>query len=57
MNERKPPLGLTPKYIWDSQRLFDIINAIHRYAQAEKPVPGEWVDELRILCIKLTTRD
>lgn len=28
---KKPPLGLTPHFIWIEQRIEDIINAIDRY--------------------------
>ena len=46
-NERmKPPVGLKPKRIHDSERLKDLIDAIKRYTDAELPIPKEWVEEL-----------
>lgn len=41
----KPPLGLTPKYIWNSQRLQDISEAIARYTNVGKEIPAEWLEE------------
>lgn len=45
----KPPLGLRPKYIADAMRAREILEAIDRYISAHKPVPAEWIDELRTL--------
>lgn len=45
----KPPLGLTPRAIHDFNRIREIVEAIERYADAEKPIPLEWVDELKDL--------
>lgn len=42
----KPPVGLKPKRIHDSERLKDLIDAIERYSDAELPIPKEWVEEL-----------
>ena len=48
-NERmKLPVGLKPKWIHDSERLKDLIDAIKRYTDAEMPIPKEWVEELRL---------
>lgn len=41
----KPPLGLTPKHIRQSQRLNEIRGAIARYYDANKELPIEWVEE------------
>lgn len=45
-----PPLGLTPKDAWEAickrDRVFDILDAMHRYSDARKPIPNEWVEEL-----------
>lgn len=40
-----PPLGLTPRFIVDEQRLREIDQAFLRYAIAEKEIPQEWRDE------------
>lgn len=42
----KPPLGLRPKYISDSERADEIMAAIHRYEAAGKAIPEAWYIEL-----------
>lgn len=44
-SNKKPPLGVTPKYIWDSQRLNEIKRAMTDYIQADFKIPVEWVEE------------
>jgi hypothetical protein len=50
---KKPPLGLTPKWIrrkeFDQNRANEILEAIQRYRQADIYIPVEWVDELKEL--------
>ena len=41
----KPPLGLTPRFIWIEQRKQDIIDAVRRYTEANKEIPTEWINE------------
>lgn len=57
MENIKPPIGLMPKFLWDSERLADIISAINRYLQAEKEIPLEWINEYNDLiknkCVQL----
>ena len=47
------PIGLVPRDIWNAKcrttRVSDILSAIERYADVRKPVPLEWVTELREL--------
>jgi hypothetical protein len=45
----KPPLGLRPKHIADAMRAREILEALDRYVAVHKPVPVEWIDELRSL--------
>ena len=45
----KPPLGLMPRAIHDFNRIREIVEAIERYSDAEKPIPLEWVGELKDL--------
>jgi hypothetical protein len=45
----RPPLGLRPKHIADACRAREVLEAIDRYMAAGKPVPAEWVDELKAL--------
>lgn len=48
--EPKPPLGLTPKNIWEEQmqhqRRQDIHTAMQRYIEAGKDIPNNWLREL-----------
>jgi len=46
MKKRKPPLGLVPKYVQDSNRAIAIVEAMQRYQKAGKPIPLEWAQEL-----------
>lgn len=48
-NSQKPPLGLKPRYIHDSQRIDEILCAIERYTDANMSIPKSWVEELRDL--------
>jgi hypothetical protein len=48
--EPKPPLGLTPKNIWEEQmqhqRRQDIHTAVQRYISGGKEIPNDWLHEL-----------
>jgi hypothetical protein len=44
--ETRPPLGLRPKYIADTMRAREILEAIDRYLSAGKKIPAEWIKEL-----------
>lgn len=50
--EAKPIIGLKPKYIHDEERRVEIFEAMQRYAEVQKPIPIEWVVELKILCLQ-----
>jgi hypothetical protein len=41
----KPPIGIMPKYIWESKRQRELSDAINRYLEAALPVPSEWIEE------------
>jgi hypothetical protein len=43
------PIGLVPKSIHDSNRLRDIVEAMQRFASADKRIPAEWISELQYL--------
>lgn len=49
----KPPLGLVPTVIWESQvrirRIKDIEEAIKRYKDVDREYPRSWDDELHKL--------
>lgn len=36
---KKPPLGLTPRFILDEERRNEIIDAINRYVDRNKRIP------------------
>lgn len=45
----EPPLGLLPRRLWIEQRVTDILQAIDRFSKDTKPVPIEWINELKEL--------
>lgn len=45
----RPPIGIKPRYIHDEERKQEIMDAMVRYSNAFKPIPVEWLDELRDL--------
>ena len=46
MENKKPPLGLTPRWLLDEEREIEIYAAIDRYNEAGYPIPIEWIQEL-----------
>lgn len=45
-NTKKPPFGITPRFIWIEQRVDEIIKAIDRYRESKQEIPKEWYFEL-----------
>lgn len=45
----KPPLGLEPRWLHDSCRITNILNAMERYADSNIPTPKAWIKELKEL--------
>lgn len=43
---KKPPLGLSPKYVYNDIRIQEILGAIGRYSENGMVVPSEWLQEL-----------
>ena len=43
---KKPPLGLIARSIHARQRAIDILSAMSRYVDADKPIPRDWMIEL-----------
>ena len=41
----KPPLGLTPKKIWQEERLEQVSAAVQRYYEAGLEIPLDWIVE------------
>jgi len=48
----KPPIGVMPKHIWDAKRKQDLLEAVMRYMDKNKPVPVEWIQEFNELVSK-----
>lgn len=46
---KKPPLGLEPRWVHDSRRADDILDAIERYTDANMSIPKTWIEELKDL--------
>lgn len=44
-NKKKPPLGITPKYVKNLERRQEILDAVSRYVEANMQIPIEWVEE------------
>lgn len=44
-NIAKPPLGVSPKDMWDRKRREDLAAAMDRYLEAGKKIPKEWLEE------------
>ena len=42
---KKPPIGLTPKWVIDEKRLKEVRAAIVRYYDAKLKIPIEWIEE------------
>ena len=55
--EKKPPLGVMPKYIWDKKRLSELCEAVSRYWEVGEPIPIEWIEEYNELVEKANRRD
>lgn len=49
MQYEKPPIGIMPRYIYESNRINDILSAIERYTEKGIPIPMEWIEELKEL--------
>lgn len=51
--DNKPPIGIVPRYIHNSNRTVKILDAMERYSKASRSIPVEWIDELRDLINEL----
>lgn len=45
----KPPIGLKPRWLHDSSRASEILDAIERYTDANMSIPKAWIAELKDL--------
>ena len=50
---KKPPLGLVPRLIRDSERQTEIVDAMNRYIDGKMRIPDEWFDELQDIQYRL----
>ena len=49
---KRPPLGLSPRWLHKKTRRYEILDALGRYYEADMKVPAEWLDELReLMCV------
>lgn len=53
---KKPPLGITPRFILDEERRNEIIDAMNRYVDRNKRIPQEWLDQLNEISERLEER-
>lgn len=51
---KKPPIGITPRWLLDEEREIEIQRAITRYTDADYPVPMEWYQELNEISERLS---
>lgn len=49
---KKPPLGIEPKWMWEERRLEDLKKTIERYYKNGLVIPIEWIEEYNDLLIK-----
>jgi len=51
-DEKKPPIGITPEFIWKEDRARELARAIVRYLEYEgfSSTVQKWSSELRDLC-------
>lgn len=43
--ERKPPIGLIPRYLREEERFREVNAAIQNYQAVGKTIPNEWIEE------------
>lgn len=43
--QKKPPIGVMPRWAHELQRIEDLGEAIQRYAKANIHIPFEWINE------------
>lgn len=51
---KKPPIGITPRWLLDEEREKEIFDAIKRYQDADYSVPIEWIVELNEITKRLS---
>ena len=51
--DKKPPLGVKPRHLHDTERIDEIGEAILRYLSEDYAIPLEWVEEYNELVGRL----
>ena len=46
VENKKPPLGIMPRTIWEEKRKKDIVDAMKRYVDEGAHIPLDWINEL-----------
>jgi len=54
---KKLPLGITPKWLWQLERLRNLKDAIDRYKNESLSIPVEWITEYNELVDILRDQD
>ncbi len=54
---QKPPIGLRPRFIADELRVAEILQAVMNYGIYHRPIPDEWLEELRELLNRRKAND
>ncbi|CAI3674294.1 hypothetical protein CNEO4_620037 [Clostridium neonatale] len=54
---KRPPLGITPRFILDEERREEIIDAMNRYLYKNKRIPSEWLEELNEIQDRLSKKE
>lgn len=49
MSQTARPIGVIPQWMWESDRIKTLLDAMNRYNEAIMPVPQAWADELQEL--------
>ena len=55
--EKMPPLGLVPRFVRDSERGCEILDAMGRYVAKGWRIPEDWLLELREINSRLRRMD
>lgn len=50
--EKKPPLGVVPKKIWEDRRMYDLGMVIRTYTEGGFPIPEEIIKEYNELVMR-----
>ena len=54
---RKPPLGPTPRFVYEENRIMELQDAIYRFIKANYPIPMFIIKEYNELTNRLKIED